>query len=145
MEAINKVRSFRFLDNAVVDLIASFAFTAGLGLMLPEPYASNMVFNGLMSVPISIVTHKALGVNTPLTDFVFSGSPHLIHAFMIGFASGALSEVFGVSHINATNMALSTTILSTMYMKEYDHDLPKPVKKKMMKLMMRYQRWKNSK
>lgn len=133
------IRSHKILGIAVVDMIGSFAVTYLIG----GKFGMNQIFSGLMSIPIGIVTHMVMGIDTPLTEFFKSDSPHKYHGLFVGLGASLLSKIF-TETITSANIGLVAGIASTLYMKEYGHNLPSSVNKQLMRYYMKYLRWKNS-
>lgn len=135
------IRSHKILGVAVFDTLTSYLTFSALGSQI---FGLNAVFAGLMSIPVSIVSHVVAGVDTPLTKYVMSGSPHLLHAPAIGLTLGIGAKLAGASNINSINTGLAVSTFALLYMREYSHGLPKPVKKylrkKLLKSYMMYRR-----
>lgn len=130
---INKLRSYKVFDVALFDMAGSMLGSSFIGSRL----GYDPIFSGLVSVPISIGLHMLVNVETELTRFYRSDSPHKYHGVAIGSLVGIGSYMVGVSNINSVNLGLGTTIVSTMYMKKYGHDLPPRLKRWLIKKYIR--------
>ena len=133
-EYINKLRENKFLGLAIVDLVGSIAVSSFIGSTL----GFDPLFSGLISVPGSVAIHIIAGSDTTLTKFYKSDSPHRFHGFAIGTTAGIISKVVGASNITSANIGLSTGILATLYMRQYNHSLPPKLQRKLLKLYLKY-------
>ena len=134
-EYINKLREYKFLGLAILDLVGSIAVSSFIGSTL----GFDPIFSGLISVPGSVAIHIIAGTDTALTKFYKSDSPHRFHGLIIGTGAGIISKVLiGTSNITSANVGLSTGILATMYMRQYNHALPPKLQRKLLKLYLKY-------
>ena len=134
-EYINKIREYKFLGLAIFDLVGSIAVSSFIGSTL----GFDPIFSGLISVPGSVAIHIIVGSDTTLTKFFKSDSPHKYHGLIIGTGVGIISKtLIGTSNITSTNVGLSTGIISTMYMRQYGHELPPKLQRKLLKLYLKY-------
>jgi hypothetical protein len=134
-EYINKLRENKFLGLAILDLVGSIGVSSFIGSTL----GFDPILSGLISVPGSVAIHIIAGTETTLTKFYKSDSPHKYHSLIIGTGVGIISKVFiGSSNITSTNIGLSTGIISTMYMRQYGHELPPKLQRKLLKLYLKY-------
>ena len=133
-EYINKIREYKFLGLAILDLVGSIAVSSFIGSTL----GFDPIFSGLISVPGSVAIHIIAGSDTTLTKFYKSDSPHRFHGVAIGTTVGIISKVVGASNITSANIGLSTGILATLYMREYNHALPPKLQRKLLKLYLKY-------
>ena len=131
------LRSHKFIGMAVFDLVGSMLVSGFIG----RRFGADALFSSLISIPLSIVTHMVLGSDTELTRFYQSDSPHRYHGVYIGVMAGIVSKMTGYSTLASTNVGLATSIVSTLYMKEYAHNLPPKVNKLLLRYYMKYQRW----
>ena len=122
---------------AVFDLVGS-KFVSGF---IGGRFGADALFSSLISIPLSVVTHMVLGTDTELTRFYQSDSPHCYHGVCIGVMAGIVSKMTGYSTLASTNVGLTTSIVSTLFMKEYAHNLPPKVNKLLLRYYMKYQRW----
>lgn len=134
------IRSHKILGMAVFDLAGSMIVSSVIG----GRFGANALFSGLISIPISVVSHILFGVDTELTRFYRSDSPHKYHGAYLGTIAGVTSKMFGYSTISSANIGLIFGIVSTMYMKEYGHGLPPKLNRKLLRYYMKYQRWKST-
>jgi hypothetical protein len=120
-EYINILRENKFLGLAVFDLVGSIAVSSFIGSRL----GFDPIFSGLISIPISVAIHIVAGSDTILTNFFRSDSPHRYHGLAIGTATGIVSQLLlCTTGINSINVGLGIGILSTLYMRQYGHELP---------------------
>ena len=70
-EYINKLREYKFLGLAILDLVGSIAVSSFIGSTL----GFDPIFSGLISVPGSVAIHIIAGTDTALTKFYKSDSP----------------------------------------------------------------------
>jgi hypothetical protein len=134
-EYINKLRENKFLGLAILDLVGSIAVSSFIGSTL----GFDPIFSGLISVPGSVAIHIIAGTDTTLTKFYKSDSPHKYHGVAIGTGVGIISKALvGTSNITSANIGLSTGILATMYMRQYNHSLPPKLQRKLLKLYLKY-------
>jgi len=134
-EYINKLRENKFLGLAIIDLIGSIGVSSFIGSRL----GFDPILSGLISVPGSVAIHIITGTETALTKFYKSDSPHKYHGLIIGTGVGIISKtLIGTSNITSTNVGLSTGIISTMYMRQYGHELPPKLQRKLLKLYLKY-------
>ena len=133
-EYITKLRENKFLGLAIVDLVGSIAVSSFIGSTL----GFDPIFSGLISVPGSVAIHIIAGSDTTLTKFYKSDSPHRFHGVAIGTTVGIISKVVGASNITSANIGLSTGILATLYMRQYGHELPPKLQRKLLKLYLKY-------
>ena len=133
-EYITKLRENKFLGLAIVDLVGSIAVSSFIGSTL----GFDPLFSGLISVPGSVAIHIIAGSDTTLTKFYKSDSPHRFHGVAIGTTVGIISKVVGASNITSANIGLSTGILATLYMRQYGHELPPKLQRKLLKLYLKY-------
>jgi len=134
-EYINNLRENKFLGLAIIDLVGSIGVSSFIGSTL----GFDPIFSGLISVPGSVAIHIIAGTDTTLTKFYKSDSPHKYHGLIIGTGAGIISKVLvGTSNISSANVGLSTGILATMYMREYGHQLPPKLHRKLLKLYLKY-------
>ena len=134
-EYITKLREYKFLGLAIVDLVGSIAVSSFIGSTL----GFDPLLSGLISVPGSVAIHIIAGTDTTLTKFYKSDSPHRFHGLIIGTTAGIISKaLIGSSNITSANVGLSTGILATMYMREYGHELPPKLQRKLLKLYLKY-------
>lgn len=137
MDTISLLRSYRFLGVAIFDTVTSYITFNQIGKMI----GVNPVFMGLSSIPISLVVHHISNVSTPLLEFVKSNlSSHVMHAVIIGAVAGGISKGVGMDSWDAVNIGYAMTIFSVLYMKEHGHNLPKWVRKKMIRYYLKYKR-----
>jgi energy-converting hydrogenase Eha subunit A len=134
-EYINNLRENKFLGLAILDLVGSIGVTAFIGSRL----GFDPLLSGLISVPGSVAIHIIVGSDTTLTKFFKSDSPHKYHGLIIGTGAGIISKtLIGSSNITSTNVGLSIGIISTMYMRQYGHELPPKLQRKLLKLYLKY-------
>jgi len=134
-EYINKLREYKFLGLAIVDLVGSIAVSSFIGSTL----GFDPLLSGLISVPGSVAIHIIAGTDTTLTEFFKSDSPHKFHGLAIGTTVGIISKLLvGASNITSANVGLSTGILATLYMRQYNHALPPKLQRKLLKLYFKY-------
>jgi hypothetical protein len=134
-EYINKLRENKFLGLAILDLVGSISVSAFIGSRL----GFDPLLSGLISVPGSVAIHIIVGSDTTLTKFFKSDSPHKYHGLIIGTSVGIISKkVIGTSNITSTNIGLIVGIISTMYMRQYGHELPPKLQRKLLKLYLKY-------
>jgi hypothetical protein len=134
-EYINKLRENKFLGLAILDLVGSIGVTSFIGSRL----GFDPLLSGLISVPGSVAIHIIAGTETTLTKFFKSDSPHKFHGLIIGTGFGIISKKFiGTSNLTSTNIGLSVGIISTMYMRQYGHELPPKLQRKLLKLYLKY-------
>lgn len=137
---LDYLRSHKIVGIAIFDLAGSMLVSSFIG----DRFGANALFSGLISIPISVVTHMVLGIDTELTRFYQSDSPHRYHGAVLGAITGVASKVIGYTTITSANVCLITGIASTMYMREYGHNLPPKANRKLLRYYMKYQRWKNA-
>lgn len=65
---ITQLRSYKLFSFALFDFIASYVFMYFLGLYFNLDTTKLM----LSVIPLSLIIHKAIGLETPLTKSVFS-------------------------------------------------------------------------
>jgi hypothetical protein len=134
-EYINILRENKFLGLAILDLVGSISVSAFIGSRL----GFDPLLSGLISVPGSVAIHIIVGSDTTLTKFFKSDSPHKYHGLIIGTSVGIISKkVIGTSNITSTNIGLIVGIISTMYMRQYGHELPPKLQRKLLKLYLKY-------
>ena len=131
---IDKLRTYKMFDVAIFDMGASMLGASFIGSRL----GYDPIFSGLISVPLSIGLHMLVNVETELTRFYKSDSPHKYHGIAIGAGVGVASYMLGSSNINSVNIGLGTSIASTLYMKQYGHNLPPKLKRWLMKKYIKH-------
>jgi hypothetical protein len=131
---IDKLRTYKVFDIAIFDMGSSILGSSFLGSRL----GYDPIFSGLISVPLSIGLHMLVNVETELTRFYKSDSPHKYHGIAIGAGIGVASYMLGSSNINSVNIGLGTSIASTLYMKQYGHNLPPKLKRWLMKKYIKH-------
>ena len=131
---IDKLRTYKMFDVAIFDMGASMLGASFIGSRL----GYDPIFSGLISVPLSIGLHMLVNVETELTRFYKSDSPHKYHGIGIGAGVGLVSYMLGGSNIYSANIGLGTGIASTLYMKKYGHALPPKLKRWLMKKYIKH-------
>jgi len=140
---MNNIRSYKIIGLPTIDLVGSFVTFAMIGqYYLPHQINNGYIFNGLMSIPIGIASHIAFGIETPLTNYITDEPKHLVHSLGIGLVMSSISKYLFINN-NSTvaTTVLATSLMSLIYMFNFSHDLPKPVKKQLIKLYFKYRRW----
>ena len=119
---INQLRSYRFMNVAIVDAVAGVGGIAWIG---SKVIGSSLIKSTLLAVPSGIVVHKILGIHTPFTDFWSMDNPHMYHSGAIG----GVNYLIGSKVLNLktdTNMIISMSAIvgSALYMQNYGHGYP---------------------
>ena len=98
---IDKLRTYKVFDVAIFDMGASMLGASFIG----SRFGYDPIFSGLISVPLSIGLHMLVNVDTELTRFYKSDSPHKYHGVGIGAGVGLASYMIGGNNITLLTSA----------------------------------------
>jgi hypothetical protein len=136
---MDSLRSYRLIGLPIIDLIGGAMITSIAGQLLLRNLNNGILFNALMSIPIGLIAHVTFGIETPLTKYIKEKPEHLLHSVAIGLLTGGIvRNIIGYNNGTAMTATLGMSIASLTYMFNYGHRLPKPVRKKMMRMYIRY-------